>query len=72
MNQSYLSAIRELYQQCSTCRQQYTLDVDAFKNAVIRLYSGSGQVIPGNLISYTFQDLSDMLNSWHWDASNRK
>jgi beta-N-acetylhexosaminidase len=51
-----------VYQQCSTCRQQYTLDVDALKNAVIRLYSGSGQVIPGNLISYTFQDLSDMLN----------
>ena len=53
----------QVYQQCSTCRQQYTLDVDAFENAVIRLYSGSGQVIPGNLISYTFQDLSDMLNS---------
>jgi beta-N-acetylhexosaminidase len=52
-----------VYQQCSTCRQQYTLDVDAMKNAVIRLYSGSGQVIPGNLVSYTFQDLSDMLNS---------
>jgi beta-N-acetylhexosaminidase len=52
-----------VYQQCSTCRQQYTLDVDAMKNAVIRLYSGSGQVIPGNLFSYTFQDLSDMLNS---------
>ncbi len=52
-----------VYQQCSTCRQQYTLDVDGFKNAVIRLYSGSGQVIPSNLISYTFQDLSDMLNS---------
>ena len=52
-----------VYQQCSTCRQQYTLDVDAFKNAVIRLYSASGQVIPSNLISYTFQDLSDMLNS---------
>ncbi len=52
-----------VYQQCSTCRQQYTLEVDAFENAVIRLYSGSGQVIPGNLISYTFQDLSDMLNS---------
>ena len=52
-----------VYQQCSTCRQQYSLDVEAFKNAVIRLYSGSNQVIPGNLTSYTFQDLSDMLNS---------
>ncbi len=52
-----------IYQQCSTCRQQNSLDVDAFKNAVIRLYSGSGQVIPGNLTSYNFKDLSDMLNS---------
>lgn len=52
-----------VYQQCSTCRQQYTLDVDAMNNAVIRLYSGSGQVIPGNLLSYSFQNLSDMLNS---------
>ncbi len=52
-----------VFQQCSTCRQQYTLDVEALKNAVIRLYSASGQVIPGNLISYSFQDLADMLNS---------
>jgi beta-N-acetylhexosaminidase len=53
----------KVFQQCSTCRQQYTLEVDALENAVIRLYSGSGQVIPGNLISYTFKDLSDMLNA---------
>ena len=52
-----------VFQQCSTCRQQNSIDVDAFKNAVIRLYSGSGQVIPGNLSSYSFQDLSDMLDS---------
>jgi beta-N-acetylhexosaminidase len=52
-----------VFQQCSTCRQQYSLEVDALKNAVIRLYSGSGQVIPSNLISYSFQDLSDMLNA---------
>lgn len=52
-----------IFQQCSTCQQQYTLNVDALENAVIRLYSGSGQVIPGNLSSYSFQDLSDMLNS---------
>lgn len=52
-----------VYQQCSTCRQQNTLDVEAFKNAVIRLYSGSGQVIQSNLFSYSFQDLADMLNA---------
>jgi beta-N-acetylhexosaminidase len=37
--------------------------VDALENAVLRLYSGSSQVIPGNLISYSFQDLQDMLNA---------
>jgi beta-N-acetylhexosaminidase len=52
-----------VFQQCSTCRQQYTLAVDSFENAVNRLYSGSSQVIPGNLSSYSFQDLSDMLNA---------
>ncbi len=52
-----------VFQQCSTCRQQYTLDVNALEDAVVRLYSGSGQVIPGNLTSYSFQDLTDMLNS---------
>ena len=52
-----------VFQQCSTCRQQYTIEVDALQNSVIRLYSSSGQVIPNNLISYTFQDLSDMLDA---------
>jgi beta-N-acetylhexosaminidase len=51
-----------VFQQCTNCRQQYSIDVEALKNAVIRLYSGSGQVLPGNLSSYTFQDLLDMLN----------
>ncbi len=53
----------QVFQQCSTCRSQYTLNVESFKNAVIRLYSGSGQVIASNLSSYSFQDLTDMLNS---------
>lgn len=53
----------EVFQQCKTCRQQYSIDVDALKNAVIRLYSGSGQVIPGNLSSYNFQDLSELLTT---------
>ena len=52
-----------LYQQCSTyCRQQYTIDVDSLANAVIRFYSGSGQVLPGNLTSFMFDDLTEMLN----------
>jgi beta-N-acetylhexosaminidase len=58
----FVSDIRA-FQQCSTCRQTNTLEVDALQNSVIRLYSGSGQVIPSNLTSYTFQDLADMLNA---------
>lgn len=53
----------EVFQQCSRCRQQYSIDVDAFKNAVIRLYSASGQVLTSNLISYSFKDLSDMVSA---------
>lgn len=52
-----------VYQQCSNCRQEYTLDASALSNAVLRLYSGSGQVIPGNLISYSFQDLQAMIDA---------
>jgi beta-N-acetylhexosaminidase len=52
-----------VFQQCSTCRQQYSIDIDALKNAVIRLYSGSGEVLTSNLNSYSFQDLLDMLNA---------
>ncbi len=52
-----------VFQQCTNCRQQNTIDVDALKNAVIRLYSASGQVITSNLSSYTFQNLSDLLIS---------
>ena len=51
-----------LYQQCSYCRQQYTMEVDSLANAVIRFYSGSSQVLPGNLTSYSFQELTDLLN----------
>jgi beta-N-acetylhexosaminidase len=50
-----------VYQQCSTCRQQFTLEVDRLANAVIRFYSGSGQILPSNLLSYTFEDLMNLL-----------
>lgn len=52
-----------VFQQCSYCRQQYSLNIDALQKAIIRLYSGSGQVISSNLSSYSFQDLSDMLTA---------
>ncbi len=52
-----------IYQQCSTyCRQQYTIETDSLANAVIRFYSGSGQVLPGNLTNYSFDDLNEMLS----------
>jgi beta-N-acetylhexosaminidase len=52
-----------LYQQCSICRLEFDLSVNSFANAVIRLYSGSGQVLTGNLTSYTFDDLQAMLDA---------
>jgi beta-N-acetylhexosaminidase len=52
-----------IYQQCTNCRQEYTLDVNAFADAVIRFYSGSGEVRPGNLKSYTFEELQEMLDA---------
>jgi len=50
-----------IFQQCSLCRQELVLNPDALEAAVTRLYSGSGQILPGNLQSYSFQDLQDML-----------
>ncbi|MBN2147445.1 MAG: hypothetical protein JW726_08650 [Anaerolineales bacterium] len=52
-----------VYQQCSTCRQQYTISVNGLADAVIRLYSGSGQILPGNLTSYSYEDLQSMLDA---------
>ncbi len=52
-----------IFQQCSNCRQEYTLPVNALAEAVIRFYSGGGQVSPSNLTSYSFQDLQDMLEA---------
>ncbi len=50
-----------IFQQCAACRQELVLNPDALEAAVTRLYSGSGQILPGNLESYSFQDLQDML-----------
>jgi beta-N-acetylhexosaminidase len=52
-----------IFQQCSNCRQEYLLGVDSLKSAVLRLYSSSGQVLPGNLLSYSYQDLKAMLDA---------
>ena len=53
------------FQQCSRCAQRQILAPNALEQAVIRLYSpqAGGPVPPRNLISYTFQDLKDMIDS---------
>lgn len=52
-----------LYQQCSLCIQEPMIASNAMEQIVVRLYSpaGRGQVLPGNLMSYTYQDLYNML-----------
>jgi beta-N-acetylhexosaminidase len=51
------------FQQCGNCREQFTLGIDDMEEAVVRLYSPSGQVVPGFLTSYSFVDLQDMLDA---------
>ena len=50
--------------QCTACPLQPQISQNALEMAVIRLYSSQagGQVLPGNLVSYSFNDLQEMLN----------
>lgn len=50
--------------QCSTCEDQEVLSVNAFMNAVNRLYGiqAGGQVLRNYLRSYSFTDLNTLLN----------
>lgn len=50
--------------QCSQCPEQAALSVDALQNAVLRLYGprAGGQILQGNLSSYSFADLTSFLN----------
>jgi beta-N-acetylhexosaminidase len=50
--------------QCSTCLEQATLATDALQQAISRLYgpAAGGQIISSHLASYSFQDLSNMLD----------
>lgn len=52
-----------IYQQCTNCRQEYIPKVSALADAVLRFYSPTGQVITGNLQSYSFSDLQQLLDS---------
>ncbi len=49
--------------QCSVCPEQAVLPVNAMQEAVLRLYGPStgGQVQPRNLVSYSFENLTTML-----------
>lgn len=50
--------------QCSTCPEQDILSKNAMKNAVLDLYGplASGQVVQRNLYSYSFDELTDLLD----------
>jgi beta-N-acetylhexosaminidase len=53
-----------LTRQCSTCLDESTLATDALQKSILRLYGteAGGQVIPTHLTSYTFKDLSNLLD----------
>jgi len=52
------------YKQCSTCNEYDTLAVDSFQKAVLRLYGpdGSGQVLRSRVSSFSFNDLTALLD----------
>lgn len=54
-----------LDQQCSTCRPEPWLEVDALEQRMLALYGpeASGQVQPGQFESFSFTDLNDYLTS---------
>ena len=49
--------------QCTTCRQELQIGSNALQNAILRLYgpNGTNQVLPGNLSSFSFQELEDFM-----------
>ena len=53
-----------LARQCTTCADEAVFATDALQQSVLRLYGqpAGGQVIPSHLTSYTFKDLSNLLN----------
>jgi beta-N-acetylhexosaminidase len=53
------------YRQCSRCPLQAVVDEKSLEEVVVRMYASGagGQVLPRNLTSYTFVDLTEMLDS---------
>jgi beta-N-acetylhexosaminidase len=60
----------EQHQQCSECPLGSTLSLNALQNAVVRLYgpTAGGLVSEARLTSYTFDDLSALLNEAELDT----
>lgn len=58
------------YSQCSSCPERSSLALNALQNAVVRLYGprAGGLVSEARLTSYTFDDLSALLNGAELDA----
>ncbi len=54
-----------VFQQCAECPEQAGLGTDDLRQAVIRLYGpeAGGQILPFNLISFSFDALTQVLNS---------
>ncbi len=52
------------YRQCSTCTEQNAMPADEMENAILRLYGpqAGGQVYQNRMSSYSFTDLTNMLN----------
>ncbi len=52
------------FQQCSDCVEEKQIPIDAFQQAVLRLYGpeAGDQVDPSNLLSFSFENLLNMLN----------
>lgn len=51
--------------QCTRCPLRADINVRSLEDTIVRLYSpgAGGQVLPNNLISYTMEDLQEMLDS---------
>jgi beta-N-acetylhexosaminidase len=58
----FLTDVR-FYRQCTRCPQQAVVDERALEDVVVKLYSpgAGGQVLPRNLLSYSFDELNEML-----------
>ncbi len=60
----------DLYRQCSTCPENSSLSLYSMQEAVVRLYgpSAAGQISAARISSYTFDDLTVMLNTEDLDT----